>query len=225
VVVKSNNPSGKLPIEDYAVDGSPTQITALLSAVGNGDAAAAERLWHTVYDELHRVAKNRMAQEGRRGDLQTTVLVQETYLRLVGELPSATSGPSDGGSAGGLRAVRGEGRFANRRHFFAAAAKAMRQFLVDNARTRDRLKRGGGRASGELTDEPALLEQEAAEVLSVHEALDKLKELDPRLAQLVELRYFAGLSVDDVAEALGCSPRQVDKDWNYVRTWMSRALG
>jgi len=182
----------------------PTQITALLSAIGDGDERAADQLIRVVYDELHRVAHALMAREDRRGDLQTTVVVHEICLRLLG------------GDAAILP--------KNRRQLFGFAAKAMRQFLVDNARMRERLKRGGGRAPGELTDEPALLERDPAEVLALHEALDRLKKWDPRLVQLVELRYYAGLTVDEVAEVLGCSPRQVDKDWSFVRTWMRREL-
>jgi len=183
---------------------SPTQVTALLSALKNGDAGAADRLIRVVYDELHRVAHALMAREDRRGDLQTTVVVHELCLRLLS------------GDAGILP--------RNRRQLFALAAKAMRQFLVDNARKRDRLKRGGGRAPEVLADEPALLNRDPAEDLALHEALERLNQRDPRLVQLVELRYYAGLTGDEVAEVLGCSPRQVDKDWNFVRTWLRREL-
>ena len=186
------------------MDGTQSQITSLLSAVGNGDAGAAERLWRAVYDELHRVAKARMAREGRRGDLQTTVLVQEAYLRLLG----------------------GEGATvpANRRHFFAAAANAMRQFLVDDARRRGRAKRGGGRRPGELGEAAAALDCDPAEVLALDEALAKLRAHDERKAEIVQLRYFAGLSVDEAAEVLGVSPRMVDKEWRFAKAWLHREL-
>lgn len=182
----------------------PTQVTALLRAVADGDVRAADQLIRVVYDELHRVAHALMVREDRRADLQTTIVVHELCLRLLG----------------GDAAILPQ----NRRQLFGFAAKAMRQFLVDNARKRDRLKRGGGRALAELSDAPAPLERNPAEVLALHEALDRLKQWDPRLVQLVELRYYAGLAVDEVAEVLGCSPRQVDKDWSFVRTWMRREL-
>ncbi len=183
----------------------PTQVTTLLHAFGNGDVGAADRLIHVIYNELHRVAHALMAREKHRGDLQTTVVVHEVCLRLVA------------GDAAILP--------KNRRQLFGFAATAMRQFLVDNARKRDSLKRGGGRAPGELIDEPAFPDRDPAEVLALHEALDRLGQWDARLVQLVELRYYAGLTVDEVAEVLECSPRQVDKDWSYVRTWMRRELG
>jgi len=183
----------------------PTQITALLHAIGDGDAGAADQLIRLVYDELHRVAHAMIAREDRRSDLQTTVVVHEVCLRLLG----------------GDAAIQPQ----NRRQLFGFAAKAMRQLLVDNARKRDRLKRGGGRAPGELIEEPALLDRAPAETLALHETLERLRERDAYLVQLVELRYYAGLTVDEVAEVLGCSPRQVDKDWSFVRTWMRRELG
>jgi RNA polymerase sigma factor (TIGR02999 family) len=187
------------------VDGAPSQITSLLSAVGNGDAGAAEQLWRVVADELHRIAKARLAGEGRRGDLQTTVLVQEAFLRLVG---------------GGDGAVIP----ANRRHFFAAAKNAMRQFLVDDARSRGRHKRGDGRRPGALGEAVATFDSDPAEVLAVDEALEKLRQRDPRKAEIVEYRYFAGLTIDETAEQLGLSPRQVDKEWQFAKAWLRRGL-
>lgn len=181
-----------------------TQITSLLSAVSNGDAGAAERLWRAVYDELHGIAHARMAREGRRGDLQTTVLVQEAYLRLVGSEGAAIP--------------------ANRRHFFAAAANAMRQFLVDDARKRGRQKRGAGQRPAELSEEPATIDCDPAEILSLDEALTRLRALSERKAEIVQLRYFAGLSVDEAAEVLGISPRQVDKEWRFAKAWLHREL-
>lgn len=181
-----------------------TQITALLSAVSGGDAQAAELLWRLVYDELHRIAKARMARENRRGDLQTTVLMQEVYLRLVGRNGAAI--PRD------------------RRHFFSAAANAMRQFLVDDARTRGRQKRGGGRRAMELMDEAATLDSHPADVLALDEALSKLRAKDSRKAEIIQLRYFTGLSVDETAEMLGLSPRTVDKEWRFAKAWLHREL-
>jgi RNA polymerase sigma factor (TIGR02999 family) len=181
-----------------------TEITSLLSAVGSGDGDAADRLWRTVYDELHRVARAKLAREGQRDDLQTTVLVQEAYLRLLGH---------DGAS--GLE---------NRRHFFAAAANAMHQFLVDDARKRGRQKRGGGRRPGVLGEAAAALDADPAEILALDEALKELAQRDPEKAQLVQLRYFAGLTVDETAEVLGVSSRLVKKRWRFAKAWLHRAL-
>lgn len=192
-----------------------TQITSLLSAVSNGDAGAAERLWRAVYDELHGIAHARMAREGRRGDLQTTVLVQEAYLRLMG---GAARG-GDGADPQAAAAIP-----ANRRHFFAAAANAMRQFLVDDARKRGRQKRGAGQRPAELSEEPATIDCDPAEILSLDEALTRLRALSERKAEIVQLRYFAGLSVDEAAEVLGISPRQVDKEWRFAKAWLHREL-
>jgi RNA polymerase sigma factor (TIGR02999 family) len=152
-----------------------------------------------------------MAREGRRGDLQTTVLVQEAYLRLMG---------GDGAAVP-----------ANRRHFFAAAANAMRQFLVDDARKRGRHKRGGGRArvdtrssAANLGETAAAPDTDPAEVLALDEALPKLRAHDERKAEIVQLRYFAGLSVDETAEVLGLSARLVDKEWRFAKAWLHREL-
>ncbi len=182
-----------------------TQITRLLNAVGSGDGAAAEQLWHVVYDELHRVAHARMTREARRGDVNTTVLVQEVYLRLMGR--------------------DGTPSFANRRHFFAAAANAMRQFLVDDARKRGRAKRGGGRAPLELGAGDAVVDYDPADVLALDEALVRLRAQDARQAEIVALRYFAGLTVDETAEVLDISPSLVTREWRHARAMLHRELG
>ncbi|MDX2198593.1 MAG: ECF-type sigma factor [Phycisphaerae bacterium] len=183
---------------------APTEVTSLLSAVGNGDAGAADRLMRVVYDELHQIAHARMAEEGRRGDLQTTVVVHEAYLRLMGGNGSAMP--------------------QNRQQFFGFAANAMRQFLVDHARKRGRQKRGGGRSAAELLDRAATVDDDPSDLLAVDEALSKLAERDPKKAKLVELRFFAGLRLDDVAEAMGVSPRQIDQEWAFASAWLRREL-
>jgi RNA polymerase sigma factor (TIGR02999 family) len=187
------------------VDGASSQITSLLSAVGSGDAGAAERLWRMVADELHAIAKARLAGEGRRGDLQTTVLVQEAFLRLVGS--------GDGAAIP-----------ANRRHFFAAAKNAMRQFLVDDARSRGRHKRGDGRRPGAVGEAVATFDTDPAEVLAVDEALARPWQRDPRKADIAEYRFFVGLTIDETAEQLGLSPRHVDKEWQFAKAWLRREL-
>ncbi len=184
-----------------------TQVTLLLSAAAAGDAGAADRLLRAVYDELHRIAHARLRNERRGADLQTTVLVQEVYLRLLGGNGAAVP--------------------ANRRHFFAAAANAMRQFLVDDARRRRRQKRGGGRQACDVSaivGAHAALDRPPAEVLALNDALEKLRLRDARKAQIVDLRYFTGLTVDETADVLGVSPRQVDKEWQFARAWLHREL-
>ncbi len=192
-------------------------ITALLAAAGHGDAAARERLWSVVYDELHRIAQGQLAGDGRRGPLQATTLVHEVYLRLFG---------SDHVS------------WNNRRHFYATAARAMRSIRVDDVRRRGRQKRGGGRPALPLGDCAAAEarqvwggvngadpgDEDAGTLLAVDAALTKLERTDPRKAEIVMLRYFAGLTVDQTAEALGLSPRTVDSEWRFARAWLHQEL-
>ncbi len=183
----------------------PGPVTELLDAVGHGDDGALERLWSLVYDELHRVAKHQMAGERPGRTLQTTGLVNEAYLRLVGN---------------------DNVRWNNRRHFFAAAAKAMRQIRIDDARRRNRLKRGGAtkRRSDVAMEGLATFDQDSVEVLAVDEALRKFEQTDPRKAEVVMLRYFAGLNREEIAQALDVSASAVDKDWRFARTWLYREL-
>lgn len=182
-----------------------TTVTTVLAAIGQGDAAALETLWQLVYDDLRRVAHRQLAGDRAADRLQTTVLVHEAYLRLVG----------DGG---------GPVEWASRRHFFAAAARAMRRIRVDDARSRKRLKRGGGDRPGTLTAEPGVWDPDPVELLALDEALNRLEEHDPRKAEVVMLRYFAGLTIDETAALLEISPRQVDKEWRFARAWLHRAL-
>ncbi|HNQ24279.1 MAG TPA: sigma-70 family RNA polymerase sigma factor [Phycisphaerae bacterium] len=186
------------------------RLTQLLAAVGEGDEAARQRLWGIVYDELHRLAHAQMGRELSGHTLQTTALVNEAYLRLTGgKEPSWT----------------------HRGHFFTAAAEAMRRICVDYARKRKAAKRGRGREParldgepGRLDCEPAWLDRDPAEVLDVHDALTRLEAAAPRPAQVVKLRYFAGLSGDEIAAILEVSPRMVDFDWQFARTWLHHEL-
>jgi RNA polymerase sigma-70 factor (ECF subfamily) len=182
---------------------SETPITALLSAAGDGDDGARAALWDAVHDELRGMARQRLRHEHRGSELQTTVLINEAYLRLV---------------------ARDERTFRNRRHFFGAAAESMRRILVDEARRRCSLKRGAGRHTITLSDSGATFEDHPAELLALDEALSELRRRDERKAEIVHLRYFAGLTVAEVAELLDVSPRLVDKEWRFARAWLHQAL-
>ena len=178
-------------------------ITQLLNAAARGDAGAQDRLWSTVYEEVHRLARAQLAQESSACSLQPTILVNEAYLRLLGD---------------------GQVEWTSRRHFFGAAARAMRRILVDDARSRGRLKRGSGKMPGPLPDELSGHEQPPVELLAISEAMEKLEQDDPSRAEIVMLRYFAGLSIDETAAALGVAPRTVDTGWRFARAWLHREL-
>jgi len=179
-------------------------VTSILSAIEQGDPRAAEQLLPVVYDELRKLAAQRLAREAPGHTLQATALVHEAYLRLVG-----SGAPSRWDGCG---------------HFFAAAAAAMRRILVEQARRKMRLKRGGGRRR-EPADLDALLAGDPAqEVLALHEALEQLAAQDPVKAKLVEMRFFAGLTLQQAAECLGISPSTADRAWRYARAWLYAAM-
>ena len=184
---------------------TPTRspVTQLLAAVSGGDAGAQDRLWSLIYDELRRLAQHQMAAEAPGHTLQPTALVHEAYFRLFGETPV---------------------QWSSRGHFFTAAAEAMRRIRVDDARRRGRLKRGGGQQLGAITDDPSVCDQDPVEVLAVGEAIEELEQTAPRQAEVVKLRYFTGLTVDECAAVLEVSPRTVDKDWAFARAWLHRRL-
>jgi RNA polymerase sigma factor (TIGR02999 family) len=179
------------------------EVTRILSAVERGDANAAGELLPLVYDELRRLAAHKMAQEAAGQTLQPTALVHEAYLRLVGD--------------------EQETHWDGRRHFFAAAAEAMRRILVDNARRKQRDRHGGGRRRVELPDLPAA-DQEPDDLLALDDALAKLAGEDPAAAEVVKLRLYAGLSVEEAAEALGLSRPHAYRHWTYARAWLRAAL-
>ena len=182
-----------------------TDVTRILSAIEQGDPQAAEQLLPLVYDELRKLAAERMAQEMPGQTLQATALVHEAYLRLVD--------------------VEGTQHWNSRGHFFAAAAEAMRRILVDNARRRQSKKRGGDRARLDLDQFSPATSERLDDVLDVDDALEGLAGADPQAAELVKLRYFAGLSIPQAAAALGISPRSADFLWAYSRAWLLRSLG
>ncbi|WP_406698911.1 ECF-type sigma factor [Singulisphaera sp. Ch08] len=179
-------------------------VTRILEAIEHGDPQAAEQLLPLVYDELRKLAAQRLRQEPPGQTLQATALVHDAYLRLVG---------SD-------EVQRWDGRG----HFFAAAAEAMRRILIDSARRKHRPKHGGDRQRVDLEFASDAIEGPAEDLLSLDEALEKLSAEDPVSANLVKLRYFAGLSNDDAAEALGISPRTADRRWSYARAWLHQEM-
>jgi RNA polymerase sigma factor (TIGR02999 family) len=177
-------------------------VTRILSAIEAGDARAAEELLPLVYDELRKLAAQRLGREKPGQTLDATGLVHEAYLKLVGAAEPRV--------------------YRDRRHFFAAAASAMRRILIDLARRKLTEKRGGGQARHELGDLAA--PQADDELLALHEALDRLAAEDPLKARLVELRYFAGLTNDQAADVLGISPSTADRHWAYARAWLQAAV-
>lgn len=182
---------------------APYEVTQLLAAASEGDSHAAAQLLPLVYDELRKLAKSRMAHEPAGMTLQPTALVHEAYLRLLGDTNLG---------------------WDNRGHFFAAAALAMRRILVERARSRNRVKRGGGRAKVELNEALLSTEPPSDELLVLDEALTKLEQYDKRKAEIVMLRYFAGLSIEDTAAAMGISPATVKNDWMFARAWLHREI-
>lgn len=182
-----------------------TDVTRLLEAARHGDRKAAAELLPLVYDELRKLAAVKMAQEKPGQTLQPTALVHEAYLRLVGGKETSD--------------------WNGRGHFFAAAAEAMRRILIDRARHRQRLKAGGGRHRLDLDDiEPVLEEENIDRLLTLDEALRQLEAEDPRKAELVKLRFFAGLTTEQAALALGVSISTAEKDWAYARSWLRVAI-
>jgi RNA polymerase sigma factor (TIGR02999 family) len=181
-----------------------SEVTRMLSAIDNGDAQAVEQLLPLIYDELRSLAKKKLAQEAPGQTLQATALVHEAYLRLLGT---------------------GQGQhWKNRGHFLAAAAEAMRRILVDRARRKRSQKRGGDRNRVPLDEAHLATDEDADEILAVDEALARLAAADAQAAELVKLRYFAGLSIPEAAEALNISPRSADRLWAYARAWLRRAI-
>lgn len=182
---------------------SQQEITGLLLAWNGGDRAALDQLMPLVYQELRRLARSYMRRQRSDHTLQTTALVNEAYLRLI-----------DASRVG----------WQNRAHFFAVSAMAMRRVLVDMARARGSEKRGGGAIVVTIDDAIDAVPDRSAEIVALDEALQSLAELSPRQAQVVELRYFGGLTEPEIAEVLKTSERTVRRDWTLARAWLKREL-
>lgn len=185
------------------VDGDSHQITRLLNDWSKGDKLALERLMPLVYDELRRMARNYMRHQPAGHTFQTTELIHEAYLKL------ANNDDHD---------------FKNRAHFFGVAAKAMRHTLVDYARSKQSEKRGGGRERMELNENTAVSKEHIDELVSLDEALRTLETLDSRKGRVVELKFFAGLTNEEMAEVLDVSTETVKRDWRFARNWLLREL-
>jgi RNA polymerase sigma factor (TIGR02999 family) len=184
----------------------PQEVTQILDAIAGGDRHAAEQLLPLVYGELRKLAKAQMDQEAAAHTLQPTALVHEAYLRLVG----------DGSGA--------ELKWDSRGHFFAAAARAMRHILVERARRRGRIKHGGDRGRQALDDELASFEPKDLDMVALDDALTRLEAHNDQVCQVVMLRYFAGLGVEETAKALGIGTTTVKAQWNYARAWLHRQM-
>ena len=182
-----------------------SDVTRILSAIEQGDPSAAQQLLPLVYDELRKLAAAKLTHEKPGQTLEATVLVHEAYLRLVD--------------------VERVQHWNSRGHFFAAAAEAMRRILINRARDKGRLKRGGGRRRVELEHLAEPANATVDDLLDLNDALERLASLHPDCANLVKLRFFAGLTLDEAANTLGLARRSVDRQWAFAKAWLFDALG
>jgi RNA polymerase sigma factor (TIGR02999 family) len=180
-----------------------SEVTQLLDAIGAGDPTAPDQLLPLVYQELRKLAVVRMANEKPGQTLQPTALVHEAWLKIAGD---------------------GNEHFANRRHFFKAAAGAMQQILVDIARRKQRVKHGANQIGDELHESRIAMAVPSEELLAVNDALESLALEDPLAAEVVQMRYFAGMTVQEIASALDLAPRTVDRHWAFARAWLKRTI-
>jgi len=180
-----------------------SEVTRILESIENGDSTAAEKLLPLVYSELRRLAAHKMSQESPNQTLQATALVHEAWLRLVGD-----ANP----------------KFDSRGHFFAAAAEAMRRILIDRARRRRAIRHGGGQKRMNVEDIDLAAPDSDDQLLAVSDALDKLAEQNPVKAELVKLRYFAGMTLEEAAKVLNISARTADSYWAHARAWLYREI-
>ena len=179
------------------------EVTSLLAAWGGGDQNALNELMPLVYNELHRIARRSWNWQNQGNTLQPTALINEAFIKLAGAENAS---------------------YQDHCHFIAVACTAMRQILVNHALSRRSAKRGSGAVTVSLDDVQLAVNQEAAEVVALHEALERLQAVDPRKSKVVEMRYFGGFSIEEIAEALGVSVVTVNRDWRLARTWLLREM-
>jgi len=182
---------------------TPEEVSQLLQDWSEGDSTALDKLLPIIYHEMHKLAHHYMKRERLGHTLQTTALVNEAYMRLAD-----------------YKKMRWQGRA----HFFAIAAQVMRRILVEHARERDTAKRGGGVPKLSLDEVPIAFEGRSGEVLAVNDALNKLESWDPRKGEIVELRFFGGLSIDETAEVMKISPTTVQREWRAAKAWLHRTM-
>ena len=201
-----------------------SDVTHILSQIESGDPSAAEQLLPLVYDELRRLARQKLSHEQPGQTLSATALVHEAYLRLVqDQVPGARSQEPAGPTVAAGSRLPAPG-WHSRGHFFAAAAEAMRRILVEQARHRGRLKRGGHRQQVDLDSACAIQEPPSLDILALDEALTKLASTEPVKADLVKLRFFAGLTMPQAAEALGVSLATAERYWTFAKAWLYSEL-
>jgi len=180
-----------------------SDVTRILVAIEQGDVRAVDELFPLVYQELRQLAAQRMSKEVPGQTLQATALVHEAYLRLVGDE---------------------EQHWSNRRHFFSAAAEAMRRILIENARRKKRLRHGGGQRRVDWDEAKLVGEESSDELIALDEALEKLSDEDEAAAELIKLRFFAGLTMEQATEILGIPRRTADRNWAYARAWLHKEI-
>ena len=191
------------------------EISQVLNALENGDPHAAHQLLPLVYEELRKLAAQKLASEKPGQTLQATALVHEAYLRLLGTSLHPQRDSPEG---------HGEPRWDSRGHFFAAAAEAMRRILVESARRKEALKRGGGRARADFDERQIAGPEIQEDIVALDQALTKLAAADKQAAELVQLRYFAGLTLPEAARLLGVSARTAGRLWSYARAWLRQEI-
>lgn len=203
-----------------------SEVTRILKQVGAGEAGAEDQLLRLVYDELRRIATSKLSSETPGHTLQTTALVNEAYIRLLGRKNEASNSHSRSARTDANENASDQSiRWDSRAHFFAAAAEAMRRILIDNARRKKRLKRGGNNKQVPMDEAELKMESPSIDLELLDQALTKLESQHSNHAAIIKLRYFAGMTIEQTADALGVSPATIKRSWAYARVWLRREIG